>query len=242
MPSYVTPKKGAEYIFYISLASQANANTFQSNPTLAAGDFKVSIDGGALANPATLPAVTPAASKLVKVVLSASEMNGDNIIFIGSDASGAEWRDIFINIQTTTQQIDDLASQASVNTVDDFLDTEIAALQTSINTVDDFLDTEIAAIKAKTDNLPAAPAATGDIPTTAQIADAVWDEPLTQPSGVFAWAGSFRNALNWLAALSRNKMLQTDTETTLRNDADNADLATSAISDDGTTFTRGEWS
>ena len=33
-------------------------------------------------------------------------------------------------------------------------------------------------IKAKTDNLPAAPAATGDIPSAATIADAVWDESL----------------------------------------------------------------
>src|SRR4030065_940631 len=38
------------------------------------------------------------------------------------------------------------------------------ASQTSVNTIDDFLDTEIAAIKAKTDLIPAAPAATGDIP------------------------------------------------------------------------------
>jgi hypothetical protein len=53
------------------------------------------------------------------------------------------------------------------------------ASQTSVDTVDDFLDTEIAAIKAKTDNLPAAPAATGDIPTAAAIADAVWDEATT---------------------------------------------------------------
>lgn len=36
-----------------------------------------------------------------------------------------------------------------------------------------YLDTEIAAIKAKTDNLPAAPAAVGDIPSAASIATAV---------------------------------------------------------------------
>jgi hypothetical protein len=36
----------------------------------------------------------------------------------------------------------------------------------------------ITAIKAKTDNLPASPAATGDIPTVGAIADAVWDEDL----------------------------------------------------------------
>ena len=39
------------------------------------------------------------------------------------------------------------------------------ATQASVNTIDDFLDTEIAAIKAKTDNLPASPAAVGDAMT-----------------------------------------------------------------------------
>ena len=41
------------------------------------------------------------------------------------------------------------------------------ASQTSVDTVDDFLDTEIAAIKAKTDNLPASPAAVGSAMTLA---------------------------------------------------------------------------
>ncbi len=74
------------------------------------------------------------------------------------------------------------ASQASVDTIDDFLDTEIAAIKaktdnlpvdpadasdiaasfttvnTKLDTIDDFLDTEIAAIKASTDNLPSDPA------------------------------------------------------------------------------------
>jgi hypothetical protein len=47
------------------------------------------------------------------------------------------------------------------------------ATASALATVDDFLDTEIAAIKAKTDNLPASPAATGDIPSAASIATAV---------------------------------------------------------------------
>lgn len=50
------------------------------------------------------------------------------------------------------------------------------ATQTSVDTVAGYVDTEVAAIKAKTDNLPASPAATSDIPTAAAIADAVWDE------------------------------------------------------------------
>lgn len=69
-----------------------------------------------------------------------------------------------------------------IDTIDDFLDTEIAAIKaktdnlpsdpadasdiassfstvnTKLDTIDDFLDTEVAAIKAKTDNLPSDPA------------------------------------------------------------------------------------
>lgn len=44
----------------------------------------------------------------------------------------------------------------------------------NLATLTGYVDTEVAAIKAKTDNLPAAPAATGDIPSAASIATAVW--------------------------------------------------------------------
>lgn len=114
MPSYVTPKKNTQYIFYVSLVSQASTLVFQSNPTIAAGDFQVSTDGGALANLGTLPTVNPASSKLVEITLSAAEMNGDNIQIIGSDQAGAEWCDIMINIQTSAQQIDDVLGANSI--------------------------------------------------------------------------------------------------------------------------------
>ena len=71
--------------------------------------------------------------------------------------------------------------------------------------------------------------------------DAIWDEPLTEPSGVFTWANNFRQLVNWLGALSRNKITQNSTTQTLRNDADAGNIATSTVSDDGTTATRGEW-
>jgi len=109
MTTYFPPKKNTAFVLYISVVSQANTKIMQSSPTIAAGDFKVSIDGGALNNLATLPVVTPAASKMIKVDLSASEMNGDNITVVCSDAAGAEWCDLVINLQTTARQIDDLA-------------------------------------------------------------------------------------------------------------------------------------
>ena|SRR5688572_773885 len=116
MPSYVTPKKNTAFVFYISLTSQADTKLFQTNPTLAAGDVKVSTDGSALANPTTLPSVDPAGSKLVKISLSASEMNGDNVNLLFSDAAGAEWCDVEINIQTSAQQIDDLMATFTLPT------------------------------------------------------------------------------------------------------------------------------
>ena len=110
MASYVTPKRAAEYIFYIGLESQATSGILQSNPTIASGDFKVSKDGGSLTNLNTLPAVTPSSSKMVKVTLSATEMTADNVTVVCSDAAGDEWYDLLVNIQTTARQIDDLAA------------------------------------------------------------------------------------------------------------------------------------
>lgn len=96
-------RKNTAYIFYAALRQQADTKLFKSTPTLAAGDFKVSIDGAAAANLATLPTVTPAGGVRIKVSLSAAEMNGDNICVVASDAAGAEWCDEVWNIQTETQ-------------------------------------------------------------------------------------------------------------------------------------------
>jgi len=109
MASQNPPVKNIAHIFYASLVSQADTRLLQANPTLAAGDFKVSIDGGALANLTTLPTVTPASGKMVKFSLSTSEMNGDNITIVCSDAAGLEWCDLVINLQTVLRKFDDLA-------------------------------------------------------------------------------------------------------------------------------------
>jgi hypothetical protein len=115
MATYVPAKRATQYIVYVGLPSAANGSIYQASATLAAGDAKVSIDGGALANLATLPAVTPAASKMVKVTLSTSEMTGDNITVILSDqTSPPEWADVILNIPTVASQIDDLPTAAGI--------------------------------------------------------------------------------------------------------------------------------
>lgn len=96
---YNPPIYGVEYIFYVSLVAQSNTKIFQANPTLASGDVTISKDGGTAANLGTLPTVTPASGKRVKVTLSATEMQCSNATVVFSDASGAEWCDLAVNVQ-----------------------------------------------------------------------------------------------------------------------------------------------
>lgn len=113
MASSAIAVKNTAYTFYVALRAQSSTKTFQSNPTLASGDVKVSIDGGSFANLTTLPTVTPASGKQVKVQMSSSEMNGDRIGVLFSDAAGAEWCDLFIEIATAARGVDDLAFPAT---------------------------------------------------------------------------------------------------------------------------------
>lgn len=108
MSNYPFPVKNTAYIFYVGLIDQSNTKVLKANPTLASGDFQVSIDGGAFANLGTLPTVTPAAGTSVKISMASGEMNGDNIVVACIDTD-SQWCDQFINIQTATRGIDDLA-------------------------------------------------------------------------------------------------------------------------------------
>lgn len=116
MPNYNPVIRGQAYRLYLSLPSQSDPRTMQSNPTLATGDAKVSKDGGALANLTTLPAVTPASSKLVQVDLSAAEMDADNVTVILSDASGAEWCDTVVSIQPSSLGLTGSVNDAAATT------------------------------------------------------------------------------------------------------------------------------
>ena len=114
-----SPKKNVAYVFYISLIDTADTGAFKANPTIAAGDFKVSGDGASFANLATLPVVDPAGSIGVKVSLSQSEMNFDKIMVQCIDAAGAEWDDVLIFIDATVANVDDVVrSTTPANTLD----------------------------------------------------------------------------------------------------------------------------
>lgn len=132
------------------------------------------------------------ATTLAADTLTAAKMAAD----VGTEIAAAVWDRLTSALSTASSigkllvdnvnaTISSRASQTSVDAVDDFVDTEVAAILAAV-------DTEVGAIKAKTDNLPAAPAATSDIPTAAAVADAVWDEALAGHAG----AGSAGEALS----------------------------------------------
>lgn len=99
---YNPPKKNEDFVIRIALEDYGIPGSFEANPTIAAGDFKVAVDATALADLTTLPSVSPAGSVLVLVSLSAAEMNGDVITIVGIDqTSPKEWSDIVICIPTT---------------------------------------------------------------------------------------------------------------------------------------------
>lgn len=86
--------------------------------------------------------------------------------------------------------------------------------------------------------------ATGAIDADALASDAVdeiWAKALSDISAVPGITASALTALNWLFVLSRNKLTQTATTTTVMKDDGSTSLSTSTVSDDGSTFTRGEF-
>lgn len=96
------PTKNQDFEFDVCLEDYVNGGLFKSNPTLAAGDVKISQNNGTLANLATLPSVSPASSRMVRVQVSATEMNTDKVTIIFSDQTAPpEWCDYAITILTT---------------------------------------------------------------------------------------------------------------------------------------------
>lgn len=99
---YNPPVKNENFLIRIALEDMNNAGSFKSSPTIAAGDFKVDIDGAGFNNLGTLPSVSPAGTIAVLVTLSSAEMNGDVITVAAIDQTNPkEWADYVVSIPTT---------------------------------------------------------------------------------------------------------------------------------------------
>jgi len=119
---YAGIKKNAAFTFDMVVVDSSSRPDLKANPTIAAGDWKISKDGGALANLTTLPVVAPASSVIIKIVLSATEMNANRITIIGIDAAGAQWDDNAETIVTTPLDADIVEIQNVAATATDLTD------------------------------------------------------------------------------------------------------------------------
>lgn len=100
---YNPPKKNEDFLVRIGLQSANDPRSFQSSPTIVAGDFKVDKDGGGLTNLGTTPSVSPAGTVCVLLTVSATEMNADVVTIVGVDQTNPkEWNDFMLSIPTVT--------------------------------------------------------------------------------------------------------------------------------------------
>lgn len=99
------PIKNTAYTFTTGLVSKSDPLVYQDTPTIVAGDVKVSIDGGALANLTNTPT---ASGTLVTVSLTADEMNGARVVVVFSDQSGDEWADWIVELRPLEKELSTL--------------------------------------------------------------------------------------------------------------------------------------
>ena len=101
-----TPKKNTAYSAMVALSSPSTPGKFAIDPAIVAGDFQVSIDGGAFANLTNLPTANPSSSKSIQIDLTADEMNGDKIVVLGSDPDDT-WDDVYMFIDVPESNEED---------------------------------------------------------------------------------------------------------------------------------------
>lgn len=154
-------KYGAATHIYIPIIKRSVVDfAVSADWTPAAGDVKISKDGAAAANVTNLPtAITMGNGAMWDFSLTGTEMEAAKIVITVVDSATKAVEDQAILIDTYGH-----ASAEHAADLDDAVDLGLTNLdatvssrasQTSVDTIDDFVDTEVAAIKAKTDNLPA---------------------------------------------------------------------------------------
>ena len=145
----------------------------------------------------------------------------------------------------------DLATDiAAIDTVVDavLVDTG-TTLPASLATIEgkvDTVDTNVDAILVDTGTtIPATLSGLNDLSAAqvnAEVLDVLNTDTFAEPSAVPAATASLVDKLGWVTMVSRNRLTQTATTSTVFADDGSTSVATSTVSDNGTTFTKGEFS
>lgn len=83
--------------------------------------------------------------------------------------------------------------------------------------------------------------ATAKSEVNAEVLDVLTVDTFAEPGSVPSATATLKDKIGWMQTLARNKITQTATTQTLRNDGDSGDISQATVSDDGTTFTRGKF-
>lgn len=96
--------------YVLPLTPQGGGDTFQVNPTIADGDFKIwKPSTSTWENLATTPTVISATGPSVLISWSAAEAAYEPFVIWGKDQAGAQWKSIHLYGRMTARGIDDLA-------------------------------------------------------------------------------------------------------------------------------------
>jgi hypothetical protein len=213
----------------------AGSSDYQSNPTLASGDVKVTKDGGSETNLATLPVVAPASSKNVSLTLSSAETQCRIVTVNFIDQTGTkEWADnsfqfytyghpsAFLPFDFSTGAVSLLSGQV------DQLVTEFWAAQRSTNNVPGSFGEGVASVQGNvTGNLNGTVAEILSIDSGVfdDLADAILDNTNGVESGL-----TLRQALRLIVAAAAGKVAgATTTTVTIRNVQDTKTVITATV-------------
>lgn len=122
-----TPIQGQGTSFNVSLLSQANGQILL-DPTIEAGDFKVSTDGGSLAQLTNTPSVEPSGSGIVRIELTAAEVGSERFTVVMADTSGGEWKSMNYHesVADASDYKADVSDLALEQTLSDGIDSVLA--------------------------------------------------------------------------------------------------------------------
>ncbi len=184
------------------------------------------------------------------ILADTNELQGDDVpglIAALNDPTAAAIADAVLDELTAGHTTTGSLSKAIIDILADTNELQTDDVPGLISTLDAVVDTvkaETALIVADTnelqgDDVPTLISALND-PTAATVATAVWAETLSEPSGMYAWTGTYAQVFNVLAGMMRNQIKVTTTSIDFYNDAGDTVLWAYAISDTGSVFTNAE--
>lgn len=174
------------------------------------------------------PAGASVSADVAAIKAETAEIGSPAGVSVSADIAAVKAETALIKLAT-----DEIGSPAGVSVSADIaaIKAETASIQTDTNDIQSRLPAAL--VGGQMDS-------TGGASAT-DIRDAVWAKTLTELSSVPGVTTDVLSALNWVFTLDRNKRTQTAATETVFKDNGSTTLATSTKSDDGTTFTRGEY-